>query len=444
MPLAHRRASCSFAWWLGLAAALSPIVVRAEASNEPERRAFRPSPELDLRALEKLVRTRAAGMESAALAVDLAAAEVQKSHLLPNPTLDASWSTIPIGETNPPNLPSPMSQVPSYSVGVSYTFPLGKRGPLQDRAAALERAARAGLDADARALTLALARQLGVLATTEMRLSGLRRMADEGRKQVDLAAARLAANFASELEVERLRVEASRLEQAARAAESDVRAAIVGCAAILGGPCDPFTDADEARRFLVRWIERGAPPSRVEDRPDVRALDAYGDAAKAEARWAKAQVLPDPTVRVGFTRDQFVISGNQQNSLNLSISVPLPLFDHGQAELAAAEARRAHASTERQKTIAAAVARLPLLKQRLEANRSRQRALSDETLPRAEGALRDVTRAAESRLLPLTDVIQARRMVSELLVAEAESLGDTFEASLEIDAELARTNEDGR
>ncbi|MDC0742237.1 TolC family protein [Polyangium mundeleinium] len=428
---------------LALAASLS-FASAAGAASAPQDAALRPSAELDLGALEALVRARARGVETASLEVDLAAAEVKKSHTLPNPTLEASWGTIPIGQTNPPGLSSPMTQVPNYGVSLAYTFPLGKRGPLQDRARALERAARAGLSADVRVRALSLARTLGVLAATTMRLEGLRRMADEGRKQAELGEARHAADFAPGLEVERLKIEASRLEQSVRSAESEVSTALADCTATLGAPCEPFADAGAARTFLARWIERVGAAGRVEDRPDVRALAAYGEAASAEVRWAKAQAIPDPTVRFGYLRDQFVISGNHVNSLSLSVSIPLPIFDRGQAELAAAEAKRTRASAERQKTLETSRSRLPVLEQRLAAQKKRQRSLSEEILPRAEGTLKELARAAEGRLLPLTDVIQARRTVSELVVAEAESFAEAFDAALEIAAELGRTNEDPR
>lgn len=411
-------------------------------SASPSKPTFRPTADLDLPTLQGLVRSHAPGIEAARLDVDLAAAAVKKSELFPNPTLDAAWGTIPIGTTNPPNLSAPFAQIPNYSIGLSYTFPLGKRQPLQERARAMEQAARADLDGSVRDRALVLAHTLGAIATTTLRLQGLRRMAEEGRQNVELGQARLAAQFASELDVERLRVEAQRLDQAVLAAESDLREALSVCATTLGTPCAAFTDAAEARRFLVQWIDRRTSTGSIEARPDVRALDARMKAADAETRWAKAQAIPDPTVRFGYLRDQFVISGNQLNSLNLSVSVPLPIFDHGQAEVMAARAAKDHFSAQREKTVEASRARRALLAERRDAQKQRQRAVTEEMLPRAERALHDVERAVEARLLPLTDVIQARRAVSELVVGEADSFSDAFEAALEISAELVNKGED--
>jgi len=430
-----------FCLGLTIAFFLASNISFAAPNVPPPKGTFRPSAELDLGVLEGAVRARAPGVDAAALDVDIAEAAVKKSHLLPNPSLDASWGTIPIGKTNPPGLPSPMTQIPNYSVGLSYTFPIGKREPNQDRAAAIATAARAGLDAEVRGRAIDLARVLGALATTTLRLEGLRRMADGGQKQVELTEARVAAQFASELELERLRIEASRLEQSVRSAESDVSAELAACSALLGATCEPFAGEAEARSFLEKWIAKAAPEGNIEERPDVRALAAYGKAADAEARLAKAQAIPDPTFRLGYMRDQFVISGNQMNSVNVSVSIPLPLFDHGQAELAAAEAKRVRLDAQRAKAIDASRSRVPVLRSRLSAQAKRQRALTNEILPRAEGTLRDLSKAAEGRLVPLTDVIQARRTVSELLIDEADSFGDAFEASLQIAAELGKTNE---
>jgi len=441
-------AKCKTPWLMALSVALvmsahSGIARAAHlASPPPAKTTFRPTADLDLNKLEGLVRSRAPAIEAARLEVDVAAAAVKKSELLPNPTLDAAWGTIPMGPTNPRNLTSPLTQVPNYSVGLSYTFPLGKRKPLQERARAFEQAARADLDGNVRDRALELAHTLGVIATTTLRLQGLRRMAEEGRQNVELGRARLAASFATELDVDRLRVEAQRLDQAVLAAESDLRAALSACATTLGTPCEAFTNAADARQFLKQWIDGRSPVGSIEARPDVRALDARVQAAEAETRWAKAQSIPDPTVRLGYLRDQFVISGNQLNSVNVSVSIPLPIFDHGQAEMMAARAARDHLAAQREKTVEASRARLTLLADRLDAQKKRQHTVTDEILPRAERALDDVERAVEGRLLPLTEVIQARRTVSELVVAEADSFSDAFEAALEMTAELVNKGED--
>jgi cobalt-zinc-cadmium efflux system outer membrane protein len=170
-------------------------------------------------------------------------------------------------------------------------------------------------------------------------------------------------------------------------------------------------------------------------RPDVRALDAFQRASSAEADLARAQALPDPTVRLGYTYDQFTVSGNQANSLNVTLSLPVTIFDHGQAQLQAAEARRARLQQQRALTLRSSTTRVAALRELLRLQQKRQEAIA-KTLPRARAVLDDLQRAANSRLIPFTDVIQARRTLDELLVEEADSYSDSFQTSVDLIAEM--------
>src|SRR5262249_56812082 len=73
-------------------------------------------------------------------------------------------------------------------------------------------------------------------------------------------------------------------------------------------------------------------------RPDLSALGSALRAADQQVTLAKRQAIPDVTVRFGYMYDTFVEAGNQRNSLGLGMQVPLPVFNHGQAELEAASA----------------------------------------------------------------------------------------------------------
>src|SRR6266404_9694867 len=75
--------------------------------------------------------------------VGTAASELRKTRTLPNPQLDFTWGTIPIGATNPRDLHDPLGNVPNYSVGISELVELGKRGPRAAAATAQLAQARA-------------------------------------------------------------------------------------------------------------------------------------------------------------------------------------------------------------------------------------------------------------------------------------------------------------
>jgi outer membrane protein, heavy metal efflux system len=408
-------------------------------ASAPPAGVFVPRASLELVGLTRLVARRSAQVQTEQLNLDLAGAEVQQSRLLNNPVLDAGWGTIPIGTTNPSDLPSPMLNVPNYSLGVSYTFPLGKRGPRLRRAQAMEQGARASVTATARAEAIELSRTLGALATTNMRIEGLRGLIEQGKVTISLAKSRLDAGFGTPLDVDRLELELSRVEQQVLSNESDSHAALANCASMVGTQCGPFSDGAEARAFLSAWIVRAeAAGGSIEERPDIRALDAQRRAAAAEADWARAQAIPDPTVRVGYVYDTFLISGAQRHSLNLSLSLPLPLFDRGQAQVRAAEARRTRLEAQRSRIVETARVRAESLRRALGVQQRRVATISDKMLPRARAVLADLERAANNRLLPFTDVIPARRTVNELLIDEADSFGDAFQTAVEL---LAITSE---
>jgi cobalt-zinc-cadmium efflux system outer membrane protein len=188
---------------------------------------------------------------------------------------------------------------------------------------------------------------------------------------------------------------------------------------------------------LERWLAPSASAeSQLAKRPDLRALDAYVEASRADARLARAEAIPDPTLHLGYLHDRFIISGNQRNSLNVGVSIPLPVFDHGQVHQRAAQLARSGLEAEHDSRIAAARARIPVLRERLELQRERCARLTSEILPKGEAVLRDLDKAAENRLIPVTDVIQARRSVGELLIEKAESCGDAYAAVLELIREI--------
>ncbi|MBI5532275.1 MAG: TolC family protein [Deltaproteobacteria bacterium] len=426
---------------LVLASVLTGLLVQlpsAALAAEPPRAVFHPRPDIDLGALTRLVVARSAAMQAAQLELEQASAEVHQSKLLENPAGDFAWGTVPVGESNPPGLDAPYLNVPNYGVGLSYRFLLGKRGPRQERAKALEGGARAMRDSLGRQQALALVRLLGVLAIASMRADGAQGILDDAKRSLELVKSRLAASFGTELDVDRLQIEVNRVENVISRSEGEISASLAECAAALGTPCEGFGSREEAKAFLKVWVDRGAAMTgnSIEERPDIRALAAYEQAAQAELSLARAQSIPDPTVRVGFLHDRFTVSGNQRNSFNLTVVVPLPVFDHGQAQAEAAASRQARVAAQRQRLLESARARIPMLRKTLEIQRKRERAIANEMLPRARAVLQDLERAAANRLVALTDVIQARRTVHELMGEEADSIGNAFEASLELISQL--------
>ncbi len=404
-----------------------------------------PAPLIGPAALAPLVRDGSPEVRAAETDVDIAIAGERQSEQLGNPSLDLSWGTIPVGATNPRDLPSPLSAIPNYGVGLSYTVPIAKRGPTQLRATAARQATQATRDASLRYATLAFADVLGRLASTTLRRGGLVDLAADAGRAVELAELRVAAQLGSPLDVSRLRIERARSEDLLRGVDGELAALRASCAPWVGRPCAGFASPEAARAFLEAWLARashGEDASRadalmgtIDARPDLAALTFAEDAARADATLARRQALPDPTIRLGFVHDDFIVSGAQPNSVNLTVALPLPVFDAGQAAEQAAERRRVGLAAQRERLRDAARARVPMLLDTLDAQLARRRHITEETIPEARRVLADVTRAVDQRLLPLSDLLQSRRALSELLLEEADAYLAAYLALLGLYAE---------
>lgn len=413
----------------GLAATLGQS--SAFAGTEPER--FRPTADLELDDLQQALRDASPDLEAAQLQVELARAGVRQSRLLPNPELDLSWGTIPIGPTNPPDLDRPLANVPNYGVGISFPILIGKRGPRIREAEALARGSQAEFDAVTRALALELAETLGELAIANLRLEGFEQVVDDMQRSVTAAEQRAELSFGVPLEIDLLKIELARSQSLTAAARSDITAALAECAALLGRACDEFASGAEARAYLDTWIDADSSASfDLDRRPDVVALGHHVEAAQAAGKLARAQAIPDPTLRFGYLRDQFLFSGNHLNSLSLSLEIPLPVFDRGQAQRDAAAARQRRVTAERDKRLAAGQAQLPVLVEQVELERERRRMLRDEAIPTAKSVATSIEGAAEQRLMSISEVLQARRVVRELLLEEADAYAAAYQARIDL------------
>jgi cobalt-zinc-cadmium efflux system outer membrane protein len=354
-----------------------------------------------------------------------------RSHLLPNPTLGATWSTIPLGERNPPG--QPFWSVPNYGIQLGSTFEIGKRGPRQRAAEAGLQAARLDLEDSFRQAFFAVMETLAGQAEAAARVAVLQRLVADGDESLRLQRARADHGDVAELEVDRLEVEHLRLLSQVQEAMGVRDAAAAACGQLLGVPCPRFRDEAEARRFLAQAETARAPaPDQIDNRADLRALSAREQAAEAERVLASRRTIPDPAINVGYTRDQFVASGNQANSVNLAVSIPLPVFDHGQVDEARARRTREMAVSARATLSASARESLRIGQGRLETLARRAGVLDKDAVPRAQAVLDRTEAAARRGGVSLQEVLLARRALEELQLDRVEVAAEHFRALLDV------------
>jgi len=369
-------------------------------------------------ALPELVWRQSPDLQPARVRVAQAEAERRKALRLPNPGLDLSVNTLPVGPLNPPGLSEPFLNVPNVAVGLSVLLELGKRGPRQDATSEAARAAALEALEQLRRKVLDLEDVIGDVAAAQVRVDALDGLSDDARKLTELQQARAQKGDTSDLDADRARLEQEGTVTALGEAREQLAAALRSCADVLATPCAPFADAAQANA----WLERKVVPvaTELERRPDLRALDAAIRAARAAQTLASHGWIPDPTVRVGYVRDQFVVSGNQQNSLFVGVSMPLPFFEHGEDDAEAAAVAARTAERTREQLLSGAQTQLAQLTSSVSAVEGRQQRLRAQSLPLAHTVVDRLSAAVTRGAAPLQELLLARRTLAELLLNGTE------------------------
>jgi len=368
-------------------------------------------------------------------AASTAASELRKARTLPNPQLDFTWGTIPIGATNPRDLHDPLGNVPNYSVGISELVELGKRGPRAAAATAQLAQARAQSLATFATRFFALLGAIGDIAKNQVRGGVFGGQVRAGEDVLRIERARAAKGETAETDLARSEVEHMRLRAQRDAALGDLETARAACATIVASPCPAFPSVRRAREFLRAALRADLPRAWSAEyaarRPDVAALDAALRAADEQATLARRRAIPDLTMRAGYTYDTFVASGNQRQSAALGVQMPLPVFDRGQADLQAAEAALARARSARRSIVASAAEALASATRRRELAAARAAHLRD-ALTKARTVRRSMEGAARQGGASELEVLLARRAHQELLLDRTDLDADAYDAALKV------------
>jgi outer membrane protein, heavy metal efflux system len=370
-------------------------------------------------------------------------ADLRQSRLRTNPSLSAGLGDVPVGETNPPGLH--FSDTAIYNLTLSETLELGKRGP---RVASARLRLGSERESYLEALNEVIGQArfaLGRVAYLKTRTTALDESLSAARQVLELQRSRMENGDLSGNDHDRLLLDTMVLESDVAQSRAEYEASLSSCQAVLFAACDVGT-ADLSTLagavLLPETVSEGEPP--LAERPDLRALALAQESARQDAVLARRRAIPDPTLAVGYTRDNLTISGDQPRTLSFSVSLPIPLFDRGQHDAFKAERRAseledaATARRERARTgIAALLQRKATLERTLDA-------LLGQALPRSKSVLDSTVAAFSQGELSMTDLLLARRTHNDLVLKVMDLQFDVFSTrnelrqALGLDAELVR------
>jgi len=412
---------------------LLTLAVAAQGQQQGAPVSLAPADYLDEAKLTGLLWEQGPEVVEARRSAGVAASEVTRARKYPNPALDFTWGTIPIGPSNPSDLHDPIGNVPNYNVGLSELFEIAKRGPRQAATTAEFEAAHAQAVATLATRFFDLMDAVGRIARSQVRAAVINGQVKASERLLELDRARASKGDIAGVDVQRSEVEHARLVAAREAARTDREAAQAACAAIIATACPPFASGKAARQFLRQIATQDVPTVWSDEferrRPDIAALNATLQAAGERATLAKRRVIPDVTVRMGYTYDTFTAAGNQRQSLALGVQLPLPVMDQGQADLQAATATLARAARVRDSLIDSGRQVLSAATRQRQLVGARIRQL-DAALAKAR-QLRDSTLgAARQGGVSQVDVLLAVRAYQELLLDRTDLDADAYQAAL--------------
>lgn len=423
-----------------------PARGRAQTGDVPS---LSPADYGDEQRLSEVLWQRSLEVRQARGQVALAASEATRAQLYPNPDLEFTWGTIPLGQTNPPDLNNPMAHVPNYGVVLSELVELFKRDPRQRASEDELRASRYEALAVHADRFFDLLQAIGQMAKNQHKVALLDGQIKVYDDLLSLEHQRAAKGDIAEVDVDREEVERARLAAARDSAQAALETARAQCSTLLAATCAPFPSESSARDFLHAPVTSEFPASWSQEmesrRPDIAALGAAIEASEQRITLAKRKAIPDVTVKVGYLYDTFLTSGAQNQSMSLGLEMPLPVADHGQADLQQANALYDRARAARQLLIASGRLGLASARQQLDLAHDRLERLRDAER-KASALEKSVTGAARQGGASQVDVLLARRAYQEILLEGADVHGDAYDAALALRRAAALfpepTNED--
>ena len=302
---------------------------------------------------EALAVTRSLALVAAKL--DLDEAEVAKlaAGLWDNPEFSYGMQNIVLGDGN-----SGDAAFPSTFQQIIQTFEISQVLDVWFKKSAHVRAARAGVEQARWQVEDALREVLHAVRSafmTVLREQWESALASDSRDRyeqtVALTRKRFQAGDISESELRKIELEQMKYvnnDINARAELAVARAELAALMAYSSAVALPATLLEEAPRsdaLPLPDLLRAA----FEQRPDLKAAGLDETRAVLALRAEKRDALPDVTASAGYTHSKFELSGDNPETLLFSLSVPLPLFNRNQADIAAARidiqrATNAHAA----------------------------------------------------------------------------------------------------
>lgn len=394
--------------------------VRMSGADEA-RPAAGPVENLTLEQAFEMAEGRQPQIAEAKAMIEAAEGRARQAGAFPNPEAIVGAQQVPLSG-NAPN-------EKEFVAGIGQTIPLGRRLSKAQKAELLDREVRErGLETKRRdlrrrvhsAFATALYQQQACLAQAEVQR--------HASKAVAITQARVEAGDALREDLARVEMERVRVEAELKRTESLQQQALVALGSAMGDATLPLKSLAGTldATFEIPTLEAlvanlSSQPESQQAEADIRAWNARIDLAGAER-------IPDVKVELLYHR----LESSRENTFDLGLSIPLPLFNRNQGRLREARAEAAAAEARARLTKNELAARMRAAHLQLTAALTHCRTFKTEILPRAE----TVRAASEARYaagdVSLAEVLPVRRDWAAVQLGYLESLRDAMQAWAEL------------
>jgi cobalt-zinc-cadmium efflux system outer membrane protein len=421
---------------------------RAQADDPPSVKALLDDPAR----LAAWLRDHDPMLESARSKVAASQELGEQARVLPNPQLQFAAGGFVIGKTNP-DTPAPLGlgATTNFQIGVGELIELGKRGPRRNAADLRSReAGETAVGALGMRIGVATA-ALGQLAYVSRKRDVVAANLEAAHRLRDLEKNRLDKQDLSALEFERIELDTEAIELQLGRTEAELTGAVAACSAALYFRCQPPAGDPTALNSAAPLPDAlAASDQAIAHRPVREASHIEAQALGWDATLAHNRRIPDVTLGVAYLLDNLTVAGNQHQQLIFSAAIPLPMFDRGDHDAAAARANaRALEAEDRAAVMEAHGAVEGLLAQR-EALQATLHKLESEAVPKSTQIITQTQLSFDRGQARLADLLQVERAHRDLLMEVLETRYDLFTVraqlrqALGLDDEIARAAEGKR
>jgi cobalt-zinc-cadmium efflux system outer membrane protein len=369
----------------------------------------------------ELADQRQPGIAEALARVEAAEGRARQAGAFPNPEAIVGAQQIPLSSR-------PTGQQ-EYVAGVGQTIPLGRRLSKARQAELLDREVRArGLEVKRREIHRRVHSAFATALYQESAYQAQVQILQSAQKAVAITQARVEAGDALREDLARVEMEVARTKGEYERTDSLRRQALVALASAIGDATLLLNSVEGTldATFEVPTLE--ALVATLAHQPEAAQAEADLRARMAQVDLAKAERIPDVRVELLYHR----LQASQADTLDVGLSIPLPLFNRNQGRLREARAEVAAAEARSRMTRNELASGLQESYLRLTAALASRRTFKAELLPKAEIILRGAEARYAQGDLSLAEILPVRRDWALAQLSYLESLREMMQAWAEV------------